>query len=390
MLAGSLRPRQGADALFADLASAIRDGQFQVNERLAPLTELARRYGIAFTTARAAVGRLEKEGLVQRKRGSGTYVTWQPENAAATAAAATSDMVYLLIQRHTHVYGNLADSVAEQLQDQGKVPAYLAWRPERGIEAYRGLLDAWQSQPPMAIVSLWWEQLEPQLTDAMHRLHKQGTCVIATFSDESRVPPDVHVVGPDREAGLREAAQHLVSLGHRRIGLVTNPRRRVETGDDRLRKSKFGHTPYILALGRTVRETDPDASLTIHYQYQGVNSEPGIEAACRWLDRPDRPTAIVGEDNRLLDVKRAADRLGLRIPDDLMLIGMGNTPWAEAADLTSLSLCEDVIARHVMTILDSSARHADRAVHRIRVHPRLIERGSCPVASHSGAVVGSI
>jgi DNA-binding LacI/PurR family transcriptional regulator len=59
----------------------------------------------------------------------------------------------------------------------------------------------------------------------------------------------------------------------------------------------------------------------------------GEEAALALLSRPDRPTAIfAGNDNMAVGAYRAARHLGLRIPDDLSVIGFDDMDFAQVLD----------------------------------------------------------
>jgi DNA-binding FadR family transcriptional regulator len=57
------------------LDEAIASGRYRGGERLPPVAELARRFGVAPPTVRAALGRLERAGRVEIRRRAGAYVT---------------------------------------------------------------------------------------------------------------------------------------------------------------------------------------------------------------------------------------------------------------------------------------------------------------------------
>jgi len=69
-----IRTRAGASGIATLLKEAISAGQYQPDERLPPERELAEHFGAARNTVRQALNLLEKEGLVIRRAGSGTYV----------------------------------------------------------------------------------------------------------------------------------------------------------------------------------------------------------------------------------------------------------------------------------------------------------------------------
>jgi len=72
-----LRPvrREGmADRLASRVREMIRDGEYQVGDRLPSITEMARRFGAGLPTFREALKKLETMGFVEIRHGSGVYV----------------------------------------------------------------------------------------------------------------------------------------------------------------------------------------------------------------------------------------------------------------------------------------------------------------------------
>jgi len=127
-------------------------------------------------------------------------------------------------------------------------------------------------------------------------------------------------VYPDDLAGGALATEHLLRLGHERIGYVeTAPRRRPHYSEyDR----RAGYENAMKDAGRAPRLH----LLPIDWRADG---EPGtdarVEAAIRLLEGPERPTAVVAyELTESMAVVRAALTLGLRIPRDLSLIQFHN------------------------------------------------------------------
>lgn len=83
----NLRPEQKLGA--ADIAALVRrdisKGVLQLHDRLPPERVLSETYGAARGTVRKALTRLEEEGYVEIRAGSGTYVVHQPDTTATSA-----------------------------------------------------------------------------------------------------------------------------------------------------------------------------------------------------------------------------------------------------------------------------------------------------------------
>src|ERR1700737_3052414 len=136
--------------------------------------------------------------------------------------------------------------------------------------------------------------------------------LVNRFSDEDQDP----FVGSDDLAGGRIATAHLAELGHRRIGhLAGKPS--VSTGVRRRRG-------YLAALAE--RGLAPDPRLVIE---SGFTEEGGTRAAERLFSLDDRPTAIFAvTDMTAVGAFGAARRAGLRVPQDVAIVGYNDIPLA--------------------------------------------------------------
>src|SRR5215218_10320082 len=125
------------------------------------------------------------------------------------------------------------------------------------------------------------------------------------------------VVVTNNESGGRAATGLLVELGHRRIGHIAGPAH-VSSARGRL----AGYTQALQEGGVAF-----DPGLVVHAPY---TTEGGYVAALDLLDRDDRPSAIFSaNDMQAVGVMKAARELGVRIPDELALVGGDNMELAE-------------------------------------------------------------
>jgi LacI family transcriptional regulator len=128
--------------------------------------------------------------------------------------------------------------------------------------------------------------------------------------------PDLPSVGATNWAGGLAATEHLASLGHRRIGAITGP------ADYLCSRARVDG--YRSALERAGVEADP--ALVRHGDFY---HEGGFARGGELLDLADRPTAIfAGSDQQALGVYEAARQRGLRIPQDLSVVGFDDLPAA--------------------------------------------------------------
>jgi len=143
--------------------------------------------------------------------------------------------------------------------------------------------------------------------------------------DQTPVAGSMHVNVDDR-AGARAAAQHLLDLGHRAIGVLTLG---VE-GDDPV--DPFGYNASYPGVQRLAGWTDalsaagvqPDVALAAFRPDQAA-----YDATRRLLQRSDRPTALLCfSDAFAANALRAATDLGLRVPEDVSVVGFDDSAVA--------------------------------------------------------------
>jgi DNA-binding LacI/PurR family transcriptional regulator len=178
----------------------------------------------------------------------------------------------------------------------------------------------------------------------------------------------------DDVAAARTAVEHLLSLGHRRIGLI---------GGDTDDPMKF--TPplhrrrgYRQALEAAGIDPDPDLEVLGYFTIDG-----GTEACERMLALSHRPTAIFAEsDEMAYGAMRALRRHGLRIPEDVALIGFDDHVTAEVMDLSTIrqpvtAQAVDVTTRLLATLTDPSGDLVGDVV----LPTQLVVRGSTDPSS---------
>lgn len=178
--------------------------------------------------------------------------------------------------------------------------------------------------------------------------------------------PDV--VTTDNDAGIGLAVDHLVALGHRRIGFVGCS----ENPSYQERRAAFEHR--IITLGLTCRP---------EWRYDGRQRiEDAIEGVLPMLRAGNRPSAIVCvADFLAIGVLRAARRCGLAVPQELSVVGFDDI---DAASLMEPPLTTVRVPVHEMG--RRAARQLLQAVQfgapphdvgcTLRLHPTLVQRAS--------------
>ncbi|WP_327722232.1 LacI family DNA-binding transcriptional regulator [Streptomyces sp. NBC_00490] len=153
-----------------------------------------------------------------------------------------------------------------------------------------------------------------QLSEAEREQLTAKGIPFVVFDPATELPDDVPFVGATNWSGGRAATRHLTDLGHRRIAMISGP-------EDQLYCAARldGYRSAIQAAGLPA-----DAELIVHAL---LTPEGGSAAARSLLAVPDRPTAIfTANDLQALGVYQAAREAGLRIPEDLSVVGFDDLP----------------------------------------------------------------
>jgi DNA-binding LacI/PurR family transcriptional regulator len=165
-------------------------------------------------------------------------------------------------------------------------------------------------------------------------LQQRGIPVVAI---EAEPMAGVLSIDLDNADATARAARHLQQLGHSRVALVTLPleplHARGELTDERI-AAATAHTASERIRG--ARDVFPDVGGVVA---AGSLVEEGLIAGRALLDVPHRPTAVIAQSDLLaLGVIRAAEELGIRVPDELSVVGFDGIRIEGAApyELTTL------------------------------------------------------
>jgi DNA-binding LacI/PurR family transcriptional regulator len=225
--------------------------------------------------------------------------------------------------------------VAAGCEEQGTGLALVPQLPEGAAELVRS-----------ALVDGYVMFCTPEDDERLEAVRARGLpYVLVDFSPYVEGPR----VNIDDRGGARAAAQHLVDLGHRRFGLVLpyddgapDAATATEVSDP---TQASDHTRWrcFIRYERLVGWRDPIVAAGVDWAGVPVGSSPesdaeaGYHAAAALLDRADRPTAIIClSDVLALGVLHAAQERGIRVPQDLSVVGYDDISAARAAKLTTV------------------------------------------------------
>jgi LacI family transcriptional regulator len=173
-------------------------------------------------------------------------------------------------------------------------------------------------------------------------------------------------IGATNFTGAVSATEHLLSLGHRRIGHAGGPAS-VECSEARL----SGYASALRRAGLPLEE-----SLVTHVPF---DYEAGLRAGQTLLDLSDPPTAVfAASDEIALGVMEQARRRGLRVPQDLSVVGFDDTFLAARATPPLTTVAQPLIEMGQLAVRSLAQIIASDRIgtSHIELATRLVERGS--------------
>lgn len=178
---------------------------------------------------------------------------------------------------------------------------------------------------------------------------------------------DVDRVTVANVEGARRAVRHLVSLGHRRIGLVGGP-----AGLSTAAERRRGYEAALAEAGLRREATRVE---------EGDFRPSGGRAAMeRLLARAEPPTAVfVTNDLMTLGAYEAIRARGLRVPQDVAVVGFDDAPWAEwlHPPLTTVAQPAYELGATAARLLLERLQEPRRPTRSVVLETRLVVRASC-------------
>ena len=194
--------------------------------------------------------------------------------------------------------------------------------------------------------------------------------VPTVFLDVGVVRPLISNIQVDYAAGIRQAVEHLLNLGHRRIGFISGP-----LG---LKSAMVRRSAFLDCLTQTGILEDRDLVTEGDHTIDG-----GLEAMARLLDSHESPTAVLASnDLTAIGALRAIRRKGWSVPRDVSVIGFDDIHFAQFTEppLTTVALSRrdlaekaiDALLQHIAPLPPGASTHGAEYV----VTPVLVVRQS--------------
>jgi LacI family transcriptional regulator len=201
---------------------------------------------------------------------------------------------------------------------------------------------------------------EPVLDQLTHR---DIPMVLAEFRLDD---PKTSTILLDYTTGVRAAVQHLMGLGHRKIGFLAGPHK--------LHSAITRENDFRTAMREAGLEVDPAWVIECDHTLRG-----GVAGFERLRALGSQPTAVLcSNDMTAIGVLRAAYMSGLHVPQDLSVIGLDDIDFAEFTlpPLTTIRLSRADLARAAFDALRAQTDGSVKIQREFLVSTNLVVRGS--------------
>ncbi|BBH22707.1 arabinose metabolism transcriptional repressor [Paenibacillus baekrokdamisoli] len=361
--------------LKEEIISWIATVQFKPHDKLPSENEIAARFAMSRQTVRQALGELEADGWLYRAQGKGTFVAEALENGRRTPQGLTIGLMTTHISNY--IFPTIIRGVESALRSQG-------------ARLLLASTDNAKAKERESLESMLLQQLNGLIIEPTKSAEGNPNLDLFLALEARKIPYvmlnerysdlDAPCLKVDDELGGFRAAEHLAKLGHKRIAgfFKTDDFQGVYRMRGFLKSLRERQLPlvpeYLVRYSTEEKETKPAEVLAAL-----LNREPH-----------ERPTAIVCYNDelavRLLDVIRPC---GLRVPNDLSIIGFDNSSLATATEvkLTTLEHPKIKMGEDAVALLNHLLEHKDmhEPMSDIIYEPKLILRESSGAAPHEGA-----
>jgi DNA-binding LacI/PurR family transcriptional regulator len=186
------------------------------------------------------------------------------------------------------------------------------------------------------------------------------------FVDVGPERPGISLLRVDYHHGIRQGVQHLAALGHRHIAFVSGPKR--------LHSAQSRIAAFSKSLAECAIVADPAWIVEGDHTMEG-----GIDAMDRLLKSKHLPTAVMcSNDMTAIGVLHKLYRAGLRVPDDLSVIGFDDIHIAQVTipPLTTIQMSCFELARAAVTALRAHVEEGGDPKRNYKINTHLVVRES--------------
>ena len=355
------------DHVYELLRRSIMDGSLPPGHRLPPEVRLARELQVGQVTLRSALARLEREGLVERIRSQGTFVS--ERNVRKVFLFIIPDGAEDLETPSRYIAAGVDEAARASAVTVERCPVslFLAFSEEERHEMVR------RRAISGVIVETGHRRIDPAVVEAVRGLGLPAVIPHGLPSDAK--DSGFLVLRTDEKAAFARAYEYIASRGHRDIAslFIRLP--------GEVNENMRGFTPAELRECIAARRLNPADELIAYLP----NDQEVIREQLRfWREHAAKPSAILCHSDRVaMRVFALLREMKVRIPEEVSLMGYSNFPGSQLIQpaLTTIDTrLRECAAMALKELLDAGKWfHPGRTPKEILTPFNLIERESVAV-----------
>jgi DNA-binding LacI/PurR family transcriptional regulator len=351
-----------SDTALKELRLRIQNGVYDASDFLPPERVLAGEFGISRPTLRKALAELVREGWLVSRAGAGTRVAQPGAGRISVQKQPWRVIAFLVPDITSRFFVEVTEAIEYTALQRGFNLLLCSSRRQLSLEQNH-LRQLAERDVNGVIIA---HDHVGEFPDNIHLLEQARIPFVLMFNVPTRADFDTVVV--DNRSGVGQVMRYLLSLGHRRIAFC---------------KPVVG--PHLHPREQLFREYAQANKLALPERYVLSMEEPE-EAASReqigaLFAGPDPPTAIfAGNDRVALVLLKHLNALGVRVPEDVSVIGFDNLGFTEhlAVPLTTVDQPKREMGRRAAEMLiEQIEMPASRPPLHEVFQPRLVIRNSC-------------
>ena len=342
----------------------ILEGRLQPGEMLPSERALCAQYGVSSITVRRALRDLVQSGLIYRENGVGTFVA-QPTRRFSIA------LIFCGFaeegwRQQSHMFGSLIGSVGQVIWEYGSALSV------SNLSSAAVLIDAIrqiaENNSFDGLLIRADQELPGEVADHLISFGIPYVLIKKKILDRR-----VNVVWIDNREHARLATEHLLELGHRRIGCIFG-RQESRT----FRERAQGYRDALEAFGIA-----PEEAL-IRFGASEFASAGYVEMQALLDGGPPPTGVVVGGDHLGHGIYMALHERGIKIPDDMALVGFDEAGQAQTFQppLTALGTTDYELGHEAVKLLMALLKGEATAPVERELAPRLIVRGTSAPPRH--------
>jgi LacI family transcriptional regulator len=191
--------------------------------------------------------------------------------------------------------------------------------------------------------------------------------VAVVFLDVGEVGPYVSNIVIHYEKGIRAGVEHLIKLGHRRIAYISGPLR--------LKSAQRRHLAFTKTMKKYASSLHTEPVI-----FEGdFKATGGQQVVAQLLQAKPLPTAIIAANDLMaIGAMRELRQAGLRVPDDVSVVGFDDILFSALSDppLTTLALPREEIGQAAVEALLHTINDKDKPGRAYQITPKLVVRES--------------